>query len=319
MALCATTALAGAVPRLCVRGARGRFGGSGRYRVLCLSLFPLPAPRVRRCVWRAVPSGCPLPSLAGTPFHVVCAFRALGPVARLVVPACPFRVCALALSRCPLPPPLGGVACAPRVVPALGAGRAVRRGPCPSACPVPVPCSVWRVWGGAVRSRFPPTWLGVVQVAAGRPPGGVPSTVARGVWGHALPLPRLPAHWVGCRVPRSTCCGRGHAGVGALLCPLGRHALWGLRAAGRVRGVHVLGGGLGGGGGVRRTPRLCGRGGACGAGGRSASFRPSAFPGQATKRVSLALCCPWGAWPPIPLRFVLTRLLWVRSVRRPGA
>ena len=27
MALCATTALAGAVPRLCVRGARGRFGG----------------------------------------------------------------------------------------------------------------------------------------------------------------------------------------------------------------------------------------------------------------------------------------------------
>ena len=106
--------------------------------------------------------------------------------------------------------------------------------------------------------------------------------------------------------------------MGALLCPLGRHALWGLRAAGRVRGVHVLGGGLGG-GGVRRTPQLCGRGGACRAGGRSASFRPSAFPGQATKRVSLALRCPWGAWPPIPLRFVLTRLLWVRSVRRPGA
>ena len=70
---------------------------------------------------------------------------------------------------------------------------------------------------------------------------------------------------------------------------------------------------------MRRTPRLCGRGGACRAGGRSASFGPSAFPGQATKRVSLALCCPWGAWPPIPLRFVLTRLLWVRSVRRPGA
>ena len=70
---------------------------------------------------------------------------------------------------------------------------------------------------------------------------------------------------------------------------------------------------------MRRTPRLCGRGGACRAGGRSASFRPSAFPGQATKRASLALCCPWGAWPPIPLRFVLTRLLWVRSVRRPGA
>ena len=279
-------------------------GGSGRYLVLRLSRFPLPAPRVSRCVRRAVPSGCPLPSLAGTPFHAVCAFRALGPVALLVVPACPFRVCALALQRRPLPPPLGGVACAPRVVPALGAGRAVPRGPCPSACPAPVPCSVWRAWGGAFRSRFPPTWLGVVGVAVGRPRGGVPSTVARGVWGQALPLPRLPAHWAGCWVPQSTCCGRGRAGMGALLCPLGPHALWGLRAAGRVRGVRVPEGG---------------RGGACRAGGRSASFHPSAFPGQASKRVSLASCCPWGAWPPIPLRFVLTRLLWARSVRRPGA
>ena len=79
------------------------------------------------------------------------------------------------------------------------------------------------------------------------------------------------------------------------------------------------GGRAGGGGGVRRTPRLCGRGGACRAGGRSASFRPSAFPGQATMRVSLASFCPWGAWPPVPLRFVLARLLWAPSVRRPGA
>ena len=123
-------------------------GGSGRYLVFCLSHFPLPVTRVPRCVWWAVPSGCPLPSLAGTPFHAVWAFRTLGPVALLVVPACPFRVCALALPRHPLPPPLGGVACAPRVVPALGAGRAVPRGPCPSACPAPVPCSVWRSLGG---------------------------------------------------------------------------------------------------------------------------------------------------------------------------
>ena len=90
--------------------------------------------------------------------------------------------------------------------------------------------------------------------------GGVPSTVARGVWGYALPPPRLPAPWVGCRSPRSTCCGRGRAGVGALLCPLGRHALWGLRAAGRVRGVHVLGGGLGG-GGACAVPPVCAAGG----------------------------------------------------------
>ena len=119
-------------------------GGSGRYLVLCLSRFPHPASRVPRCVWRVVLSGCPLPSLAGTPFNAVYAFRELGPVALLVVPACSLRVCALALPRRPLPPHLGGVACAPCAVPALGAGRAVPRGPCPSACPAPVPCSVWR-------------------------------------------------------------------------------------------------------------------------------------------------------------------------------
>ena len=107
VAQCATTALAGAVPRPCVRGARGRFGGSGRYLVLCLSRFPLPAPRVRRCVWRAILSGCPLASLAGTPFQAVCAFRELVPVALLVVPACPLRVRVLALPRRPLPPPPG--------------------------------------------------------------------------------------------------------------------------------------------------------------------------------------------------------------------
>ena len=179
-------------------------GGWGRYLVLCLSRFPLPAPRVPRCVWRAVPSGCPLPSLAGTPFHAVCAFRALGPVALLVVPACPFRVCALALPRRPLPPPLGGVACAPRVVPALGAGRAVPRGPCPSACPAPVPCSVWRAWGGAVRSRFPPTWLGVVGVAVGRPRGGC-LLLLRGASGvRRSPSPNCPptGRAVGVRDPR---------------------------------------------------------------------------------------------------------------------
>ena len=246
------------MPRLCVCAALSAgSGGSGRYLVLCLSRFPLPAPRVPRCVWRAVPSGCPLPSLAGMPFHAVCAFRALGPVALLVVPACPFRVCALALQRRPLPPSLGGVACAPRVVPALGAGRAVPRGPCPSACPAPVPCSVCRAWGGGGPVPVP-RYLAWGCGGGGRAsPGGVPSTVARGVWGQALPLPRLPAHWAGCRGPRPTCCGRGLAGVGALLCPVGRHALWGLRAAGLVRGVRVPGGRLRGGGGTCDVPPVC--------------------------------------------------------------
>ena len=93
------------------------------------------------------------------------------------------------------PPPLGGMACAPRAVPALGAGRAVPRGPCPSACPGPVPCSVWRAWGGAARSRFPPTWLGVV-----RPPWG----------GSALPGRSCAGGWRGggggpCAAPPCLC------------------------------------------------------------------------------------------------------------------
>ena len=215
--------------RVCAALAAGS-GGSGWYLVLCLPRFPHPAPRVPRCVWRAVPSGCPLPSLAGTPFHAVCAFRELGPVALLVVPACPLRVCALALPRRPLPPPLGGVACAPRAVPALGAGRAVPRGPCPSACPAPVPCSVWRAWGGAVWSRSPPTWLllrGASEVRRSPspdcpPPGravGVryPRAVGAGVWvsgPNIVPLACMPCG--GC-VPRRWC-GGGPSSGGGLAC-----------------------------------------------------------------------------------------------------
>ena len=44
MALCATTALAGAVPRLCVRGARGRFGGFGPAPGVVSLSFPPPRP-----------------------------------------------------------------------------------------------------------------------------------------------------------------------------------------------------------------------------------------------------------------------------------
>ena len=158
------------VPSVCARRSRPVRGGLGRYLVLCLPFFPLPAPRVPRCVWRAVPSGCPLSPLAGTPFNAVCAFRALGPVALLVVPACPFRVCARALAvsaprwvvwrahlawsrHWALVGPFHVVRAPPRVLP---------RSRAPSGVP----------WGGAVRSRFPPTWLGVVGAAAGRPRGG---------------------------------------------------------------------------------------------------------------------------------------------------
>ena len=66
--------------------------------------------------------------------------------------------------------------------------------------------------------------------------GGWSSTVTRGVGCRALPLPRPPALWAGCRGLLSTCCGCGRAGVGASHCPLGLRALWGLRAAGLVGG-----------------------------------------------------------------------------------
>ena len=67
-------------------------------------------------------------------------------------------------------------------------------------------------------------------------PGGVPSTVVRGVCGQALPLPELPAYWAGCQGPQAKCCGRRRVGVGAQHCPLGLHALSGLRAVGVVGG-----------------------------------------------------------------------------------
>ena len=163
MALCATTALAGQCP-VCVCAALAAGSGGVRAGTWCcvypVSPFP---PRVFR----------PYPrSLVRHSMRSVRSARSV----RL-----PFRwspgvlfVCVRSRSRgVRSPPPPGGVARASRVVPALGAGRAVPRGPCPSACPAPVPCSVWRAWGGAVRSRFPPTWLGVVGAAApGRPSSG---------------------------------------------------------------------------------------------------------------------------------------------------
>ena len=148
MAQCATTALAGAVPRPCVRGARRQFGGLGPVPLVVSLPFPpsrfaCPALRVAGCPvrvsltlarWYAIPRGLCVPrARSGCPSGG---------------PRVPFAcVCARAPAAS-APPPLGGVACARRAVPALGAGRAVPRGPCPSVCPAPVPCSVWRAWGG---------------------------------------------------------------------------------------------------------------------------------------------------------------------------
>ena len=157
---------------VCARHSRPVRGGWGRCRVLCLPRFPLPAPRSLRCVWRAVPSWCPLSSLAGTPFHAVSAFRGLGPNALLVFPACPLCVCALALSRRPRPPPLPGLVwrahlARSRCWALVGPFHAVR------APPRVLPWSrapFGLLGGGAARSRFRLPGLGLrapCEVGAG--------------------------------------------------------------------------------------------------------------------------------------------------------
>ena len=221
----------------------------------CVSLVSPFLPRVFR-------AACGGPSRPGVPYprslvrHSTQSVRSL-----LVVPACPLRVCALALLRRPPPSLLGGLACAPRAVPALGAGRAVPRGPCPSACPAPVPCSVWRAWGGGGSVPVPP-YLAWGCGGGGRvSPGGVPSTVARGVWGQALPLPRLPAHWAGCWGPLYTCCGRGPGCGGPSLPPRpARPVGAACRGAGPWRSCA---GGRAWGGGRARYPPFVRPGGAC--------------------------------------------------------
>ena len=58
----------------------------------------------------------------------------------------------------------------------------------------------------------------------------------------AVPAPTARPLGSGYWGPPPTCCGRGCVGVGAQHCPLGLHALWGLRAAGLVVGGRPRGG-----------------------------------------------------------------------------
>ena len=119
--------------------------------------------------------------------------------------------------------------------------------------------------GGAVRSGFPPTWLGVVGVAEGRPRGGC-LPLLRGASGvRRSPSPDCPptGRAVGVRYSRAV-----GAGVQVwepysvpLVCtPCGGCVPRGGSVAFVCRGAGW------GGGGVRRTPRLWGRGGPVGRG-----------------------------------------------------
>ena len=205
MALCATTALAGAVPRLCVRGARGRFGGFGRVPGVVSLPFPPSRPacsalrvtgrpvRVSLTLarWYAIPSGLCVPRARSgcpsgsprVPLSCVCA-RALA--ASALPPLWVVWRAHLAWSRhWALVGPFHVVRAPPRVLP---------RSLAPSGV----------LGGGAVRSRFPPTWLGVVGVAVGRPRGGC-LLLLRGASGvRRSPSPDCPpTGWaVGVRDPR---------------------------------------------------------------------------------------------------------------------
>ena len=167
MAQCATTALAGAVPRPCVRGARGRFRGLGPVPGVVSPPFPpsrpaCPALRVAgRPVrlsltlarWYAIPRGlCILRARSGcrsgsprVPFACVCA-RA--PAASAPPPWMVSRAHLARSRHWALVGPLHVVRAPPRVLP---------RSLAPSGV----------LGGGAVRPWFPPTWLGAV-----RPPWG---------------------------------------------------------------------------------------------------------------------------------------------------
>ena len=163
-------------------------------------------------------------------------------------------------------------------VPRAGSG-------CPSGIPrVPFVCLCAR----ALAASAPPSPLvGVVRAPRAVPVLGAGRAVPRGpcpfacpasvpcsvwlAWGGGRPGPVSPLPGLGLCAPR---------GVGL--------RVWGVPAPGGW-------GGVGGGGGLRAVLSDGAAKGASGAGGRLASVRFSAFPGQATKRVSLASLWPWRA------------------------
>ena len=99
--------------------------------------------------------------------------------------------------------------------------------PLERAARVPRPVCPGGGWCGrgdpAPAPRRAPLRAGVARRGGGgrASPGVLPSAVVRGVWGQALPLPRLPAHWAGCRGSLATCCGRGCGCVRCVWCLCG--------------------------------------------------------------------------------------------------
>ena len=235
MALCATTALAGAVPWSCVCSARGRFGGVGAGAGCCvLPVSPCP-PRVSCAV-------CGGPSCPGVPYprslvrHSMRSVRSAGSV-RLPFWFPPRVLCVCVRSRSRGvrdPPPLPGwVWRATSRGPGAGRwqGRSTRSVPLRVSCLGPVLRLACLEEGGPV--PFPPTWLGAARSPWGACGRGDPlPTPPRALFG-AGPRAGLARCRGGTRAPGggASCLGAGRPGSGALPPPT-------TRPFGRAAGGH---------------------------------------------------------------------------------
>ena len=188
------------------------------------------------------PAACPLGGLSGSATHVLWA-RVCGCGGPALSPwlACPVGAACRGGGGGPSPGgvarhrcegrPLSGAGPPPPARP-LGRAAGVLRPVCPGcgccgrADPAPAP-------------QRAPLRAGIARCGGGRRalPGGVPFRRCEGRLRSGAPPPptaRPPGRLLGSTLP--TCCGRGCAGVGAQLCPLGLRALWELRAVGVVGG-----------------------------------------------------------------------------------
>ena len=185
--------------------------------------------RPSRCVLRVVPSRCPFPSPAGTPFHAVCVFRGLSPIALWVRAAFPFGVGALVLPQHAHPsPPPGSVWRAHYVQFCCRAHVGPFQAPLRVSCPSLVLGRRSSGGGGAVPSspclalgRSPPCgracpWelgLRAVGAARGRPGGGA-SCLGVEHPGWALSHTPLPVFGACGRGPLPSSFGCGGSGLG---------------------------------------------------------------------------------------------------------
>ena len=193
------------MPPPCVRGARGRFRGFGPVPGVVSLRFPPSRPAcpalhvagrpvrvsLTLACWYAIPRGLCVPRARSgrpsgsprLPFACVCA---CAPAASAPPPWVVWRAHLARSRHWALVGPFHVVRAPPRVLP---------RSLAPSGV----------LMGGAVRSWFPPTWLGAVGVAEGRPRGGC-LPLLRGASGvRRSPSPDCPptGRAVGVRYPRA--------------------------------------------------------------------------------------------------------------------